>query len=190
LEYGSRCIRNVLILVSANDFSGTVMEALNLRQFSLANGAFIALSSDNPAVSLSYAKDLLLMDSIEENLWYLGCLYAAESLAMLNRPLEAVEYLHPNKIGEKSLSDVFPIDSFSSSSTSSVPLSAKHVLYVNLAVAYILKEDLQSAQHCLQQALSIQNSPQALTNLSYLLLRQGNISAALNVIKTQSFTFV
>lgn len=52
LEYGSRCVRNVLILVSAHDFHGSADEQNALRQSALANGSFIALCCDNPVVAL------------------------------------------------------------------------------------------------------------------------------------------
>ena len=78
------------------------------------------------------------MENVNETFKLFGSLYAAEALAMLSKPSEAAEYLQPTRLGlgEQTANNInFSLDPSQPRTT----LSAKHLLFLNLAVVHILK---------------------------------------------------
>jgi hypothetical protein len=158
LEYGSKCIRNALYLLSRTANLNPSDDDLNLRQALLVNGAYLALATSNPAVALSYAREILSMKKINEpfrshSLFFFSFfffltkiesrlfanIYAGEALCLIGKPGEAIQHFSPNALGLTDVaSSVLPSSPFTSLSSEPV-LNTKHILYLNLAIAFILK---------------------------------------------------
>ncbi|XP_057769024.1 uncharacterized protein LOC130989043 [Salvia miltiorrhiza] len=68
-------------------------ENLMIRQAVLADLAFVALALGDPAKALSTARSLLKLPDCSKMYIFLGTMYAAEALCLLNRPKEAAEHL-------------------------------------------------------------------------------------------------
>jgi len=216
MEYASKCVKNALFLVSqkqpptptsnsaANKQSPSVVdteeEDLVLKQAILASGAYIALSISNPVLALWYARELLGLDKHSENYRLLANLYAAEALCLLNHPEEASLHLSPVALGlvegqgsSLNISNTTPIPNvtmqahpYSYLLRMEPTLNAMHVLFVNLAVVHILKEDLNEAQQLISRATTITSSLHASLIQIYLELRKGNVNTALQYIKKLS----
>ncbi|XP_054821249.1 uncharacterized protein LOC129320092 [Prosopis cineraria] len=64
-----------------------------IKQATLANLAYVELELDNPVNALSVARSLLELPECLKIYIFLGHVYAAEALCLLNRPKEAAEHL-------------------------------------------------------------------------------------------------
>ncbi|KAG4113167.1 hypothetical protein ERO13_D13G206400v2 [Gossypium hirsutum] len=74
-----------------------------MKQALLANLAYVELELENPLKALSAARSLLELPGCSRIYIFLGHVYAAEALCLLNKPKEAVEHLSiylsgPNKV--------------------------------------------------------------------------------------------
>ncbi|TYI48342.1 hypothetical protein E1A91_D13G241400v1 [Gossypium mustelinum] len=74
-----------------------------MKQALLANLAYVELELENPLKTLSAARSLLELPGCSRIYIFLGHVYAAEALCLLNKPKEAVEHLSiylsgPNKV--------------------------------------------------------------------------------------------
>eukprot|EP01114_Cavostelium_apophysatum_P024407 TRINITY_DN9544_c0_g1_i1.p1 TRINITY_DN9544_c0_g1~~TRINITY_DN9544_c0_g1_i1.p1 ORF type:complete len:693 (+),score=200.67 TRINITY_DN9544_c0_g1_i1:213-2291(+) len=190
LEFGAKCTRNALFLLSRSLATNATEEDQAMRLTALADAAYIALAGNNPVVALFYARELVQSAKVTEAHRHLGNLYAAEALCMLGKPNEAAQHLNPANLGSGEVA----AGAQSSPYTSLMPdaaaaLNPRYTLYTNLAVVFILKDDLLQAQKCLNQALSISRSATAVLLQVYLELRNGNTEQALLLLKSNGASF-
>ncbi|KAJ7978971.1 CCR4-NOT transcription complex subunit 10 [Quillaja saponaria] len=68
-------------------------ENLLMKQAALANLAYVELELENPAKALAAARSLLELPDCSRIYTFLGHVYAAEALCLLNRPREAADHL-------------------------------------------------------------------------------------------------
>ncbi|XP_048509069.1 CCR4-NOT transcription complex subunit 10 isoform X2 [Athalia rosae] len=142
----------------------TALEALNLKASVLAASAYISLCLGDHVVALEQARALLSMTKLPGAYKMLGNLYAAESLILMNKISEAIEYLKPENIED--ISTFLPIpetldkdkdkyeEPFVKPVRSWYPNSlptGKAVLQYNLAVAYAIRGELDKSGETLKQ---------------------------------------
>ncbi|XAR56065.1 hypothetical protein NMG60_11036369 [Bertholletia excelsa] len=182
-----------------------------IKQAVLADLAYVELELGNPLKALSMAKCLLELPECSRIYIFLGHVYAAESLCMLNRPKEAAEhlliYLSNGSNVELPYNDEDceqwrseknvdcdesggGVTAKSSSLDESLdfaflkPEEARGTLYVNLAVMYAMQGDLEQAHLFSTQALStIPNSPEAILTAIYVDLATGKTKVAIAKLK-------
>lgn len=65
--------------------------------------AYVALGLGDPVSALSYSQQLLATTQLSGGLQYLGKLYSAEALLLLERVPEAMQLLNPDSIGDISM---------------------------------------------------------------------------------------
>uniref|UniRef100_A0A2P2L4Z7 CCR4-NOT transcription complex subunit 10 n=2 Tax=Rhizophora mucronata TaxID=61149 RepID=A0A2P2L4Z7_RHIMU len=183
-----------------------------IRQALLANLAYVELELNNPKKALSTAKSLLKLTECSRIYVFLGHVYAAEALCLLNKPKEAAEHLSNYLSGgdnvgvpfgqedcdqwrvEKTLDceelngGSIPAKNSSSEESQGIvflkPEEARGVLYANFATLYALQGDPERANHFVTHALSIlSDSPQATLTAVYVDLMIGNSQAAIAKLK-------
>lgn len=227
LEFAAKCLRNCLYLLQSNTVSESesstdsaninnnnhinhnddkeegehrTSDKYELLQAGLVNLAFVSLAMNNPVVALKAAEELLeIKNDVIDIFKYLGHIYAAEALLILNKPTQAIQHLNPQMLDEifpppptstptpasaYTLVGVHPSPYSSLTSSQPVPNVARSMLCTNLAAAHILRDDVAQAQVCVSQALAYQpSSSRALLMQVYVDIRKGNTEAALDILK-------
>ncbi|CAA0806454.1 Tetratricopeptide repeat (TPR)-like superfamily protein [Striga hermonthica] len=193
---------------SVNDFDNICMKENHMmKQAVLANLAYVELALGNPLEALSTAKSLLELPECSRIYVFLGTIYAAEALCLLNQPKEAAErllkYVSSGNLVELPYSredcekwkmekvvdndDSRSAQAADESQGSSVFLSpeeARGVLLANYAANLALLGDLERAQHFVTKALSdIPKSPQAILTAIYLDLKCSRTQEAIEKLK-------
>jgi CCR4-NOT transcription complex subunit 10 len=183
-----------------------------LKQALLANLAYVELELENPEKALSTARSLLELPVCSRIYIFLGHLYAAEALCMLNKPKEAAEHLSIYLSGGNNVELPFSQEDFeqwrvekafdyeemnggsvatknsSPEETQGIvflnPEEARGTLYTNFAVLCAAQGDLERAHHFVTQALSlVPNHPQATLTAVYVDLMLCNSQAAIGKLK-------
>lgn len=224
LEFAALALQNALLLLSepsANALSascgedsvlvenGMVItcttpadEVSALRNSALSLSAYVSLCLNDTIVALKHADTLLAQTRVSDVHKFLGHLYAAEALLLLDRVPDAIAHLSPDHI--KDLSHMLPELEEAKDGTKQTseendkgyrkswfPTSvstAKVVSLYNLAVAYTLRGELSKATETLRQ-VSVAKGPdpeipvQALMLAIYVQLQQGHADLAKSIIK-------
>lgn len=189
---------------SVADYESICMrEKQMMKQVILADLAYVELALGNPLKALTTARSLLKLPECSKIYIFLGTMYAAEALCLLNRPNEASEQLmrylpggdHAAlpysqedcekwttvKVVENEEPNVtLSAPEGSSSSTFARPEEARGTLYANIAANFALLGDLVQAHQFVTKSLSdVPNSPQAILTAVYVDLKRGEVQEAL-----------
>lgn len=188
------------------------LENLKIKQATLINLAFVELELGNPLKTLARALSLLNLPECSRAYSFLGHIYAAEALCLLDRPKEAVEHLsHYVSSGmtmelpyteedcrqwqvKKTMDaeDMNTPQMAARTQGSEVqqdnvflrPEEARQALYVNLASMYAMQGDLEQASRFANQALGVApNSQEVAVMAVYLDLKWGKTQEALVKLK-------
>lgn len=62
--------------------------------------AYVALGLGDPVSALAYSRQLLAVPQLPAGLQYLGKLYSAEALVLLEKVTDAMQLLHPDSVGD------------------------------------------------------------------------------------------
>ncbi|GFQ08337.1 ccr4-not transcription complex subunit 10 [Phtheirospermum japonicum] len=183
-----------------------------MKQAVLADLAYVELALGNPLIALMTAKSLLELPECSRIYIFLGTMYAAEALCLLNQPKEAAEHLMKyvssgnnvelpysredcekwkvEKVVDNDDSKCGAIASHAVSSNDesqvvlSSPEEARGIILANFAANFALLGDLEQAQHFVMKALSdIPKSTQAILTAIYLDLKRGKTQEALAKLK-------
>lgn len=180
-----------------------------MKQAILADLSYVELALGNPLKALSTAKSLLKLPECSRMYIFLGTMYAAEALCLLNRPQEAADHLMTHVSGGNNIELPYSredcekwtaekvIDNEDSNGVStpdesqgsqfSSPEEARAIFAVNFAANVALLGDFDRAHHFVMKALSdVPNSPQAILTAIYLDLKRGNTQDALTKLKHHS----
>ncbi|KAK5811698.1 hypothetical protein PVK06_027058 [Gossypium arboreum] len=154
-----------------------------IKQALLANLAYVELELENPLKALSAARALLELPGCSRIYVFLGHVYLAEALCLLNKPKEAAEHLSIYLSGESNIELPFGLEdceqwrvkkhidceeanvgaaAAKNSSPEGLedfmflkPDEARGTLYANLAAVSAIQGDLERAHHFVTQALSL-----------------------------------
>ncbi|XP_009340640.2 CCR4-NOT transcription complex subunit 10 isoform X1 [Pyrus x bretschneideri] len=195
-------------------------ENLLIKQALLANLAYVELELENPMKAFSIARSLLELPECSRIYIFLGHVYAAEALCLLNRLKDAADHLMTYLSGGNDVELPFSeedceqlqgvrADDYEESNGGSMaarnsspedrlgiaflkPEEARANLYVNFAALYAMQGELDQARQFVAQALSITpNSPEATLTAVYVDLKAGRSQEALAKLKHCSrITFV
>uniref|UniRef100_A0A5B6ZS72 Putative CCR4-NOT transcription complex subunit 10 n=1 Tax=Davidia involucrata TaxID=16924 RepID=A0A5B6ZS72_DAVIN len=207
---------NAILQSSILDYEDIcIRENQMIKQALLADLAYVELELGNPLKALTTARSLLKLPECSRIYFFLGNVYAAESLCLLNRPKEAAEHLLIYLSGganielpyseedceqwrvEKTV-DCEELNGGSvTAKNSSVdesqgvvflkPEEARGTLFANLAAMSALQGDLEQAQRFVMQALStIPNRPEAIVTAIYVDIMLGKTQEALAKLKLSS----
>ncbi|TYJ29277.1 hypothetical protein E1A91_A06G058800v1 [Gossypium mustelinum] len=183
-----------------------------IKQALLANLAYVELELDNPLKALSAALLLLELPGCSRIYIFLGHVYAAEALCLLNKPREAAEHLAIYLSGgnnielpfsqddceqwrvEKPVDCEEPIGGAAAAKNPSheglqefmflKPEEARGALCTNLAAVSAIQGELERAHHFVTQALSlVPNSSKATMTAIYVDLMLGKSQEALPKLK-------
>lgn len=166
-----------------------------MKQAVLADLAYVELELENPLKALSVAKSLLELPECSRIYIFLGRIFSAEALCLLNRPKEASEHLSFYFSGESGLELPFreedrvekgvdSDDSLAINNNSLEPEVARGMLYVNLAAMAAMQGMLEQAHQFVTQALSVSpNCREAILTAVYVDLRLGKTQEALGKLK-------
>ncbi|XVF88327.1 hypothetical protein PTKIN_Ptkin19aG0041000 [Pterospermum kingtungense] len=183
-----------------------------IKQALLANLAYVELELENPLKALSAARSLLELPGCSRIYIFLGHVYVAEALCLLNKPKEAAEHLAVYLSGGSNVELPFgqedceqwraekPVDCEESNGAAATaknpspevlqdfmflkPEEACGTLYANLAAVSAIQGELERAQHFVMQALSlIPNSSEATMTAIYVDLMLGKSQEALSKLK-------
>ncbi|KAL2338412.1 hypothetical protein Fmac_012858 [Flemingia macrophylla] len=183
-----------------------------IKQATLANLAYVELELDNPVKALSVAKSLLEIPECSRIYIFLGHVYAAEALCLLNRPKEAAEHLSYYLSGGNNVDLPFSLedsekwqpertaefDEVNVGSTAAKnssfedtqrvvflkPEEARAAIYANFAVMSAMQGEFEKSSVLVTQALSIlPNSPEATLTAVYVDLLLGKPQEALTKLK-------
>ncbi|CAJ2634703.1 unnamed protein product [Trifolium pratense] len=186
-----------------------------VKQAVLANLAYVELELDNPVKALAAAKSLFELPECSRIYIFLGHVYAAEALCLLNRPKEAAEYLSYYLSGGNSVELPFSQEdcdklrvertvefeevnggstaakNSSLQDTQSIvflkPEEAQATIYANFAVMSAMQGEFEKANILVTQALSMwPNSPEATLTAVYVDLLLGKQQEALAKLKSCS----
>ncbi|XP_057415826.1 uncharacterized protein LOC130710537 isoform X2 [Lotus japonicus] len=186
-----------------------------IKQAVLANLAFVELELDNPVKALSVAKRLLELPECSRIYIFLGRVYAAEALCLLNRPKEAAELLSIYLSGGNDVDLPFSqedcekwqaertaefeeVNGGSTATNNSSfedtrrivflkPEEARATIYANFAALSAMQGEFEKANVLVTQALSIlPNSPEAILTAVYVDLLVGKPQEALAKLKSCS----
>ncbi|XP_058759959.1 uncharacterized protein LOC131633251 isoform X3 [Vicia villosa] len=185
-----------------------------VKQAVLANLAYVELELDNPVKALAAAKSLFELPECSRIYLFLGHVYAAEALCLLNRPKEAAEYLSYYLSGGNNVELPFSQEDCeklqvertvefeevnvgstaakgSLQDTQSIvflkPEEARAAIYANFAVMSAMQGEFEKASMLVTQALSIlPNSPEATLTAVYVDLLLGKQQEALAKLKSCS----
>ncbi|XP_047943285.1 CCR4-NOT transcription complex subunit 10-like isoform X2 [Salvia hispanica] len=186
-----------------------------MRQAIFADLAYVELSLGNPLKALATAMSLLKIPECSRMYIFLGTMYAAEALCLLNRPEEAANLLTPYISGGNNIELPYSredcenwtadklIDSDDSNGGAITsngvsnpdepqvlffsPEEARGTFAANFAANVALLGDFDLAHHFVLKALSdIPNSPQAILTAIYLDLKRGKTQDALAKLKHHS----
>ncbi|KAK8283655.1 hypothetical protein V6Z12_D08G109500 [Gossypium hirsutum] len=168
-----------------------------IKQALLANLAYVELELENPLKALSAAQALLELPDCSRIYVFLGHVYVAEALCLLNKPKEAAEHLSIYLSGESNIKLPFGLEdceqwrvkkhidceeanvgaaAAKNSSPEGLedfmflkPEEARGTLYANLAAVSAIQGDLERAHHFVTQALSlVPNSSEATMTAIYV----------------------
>ncbi|KAJ6372690.1 hypothetical protein OIU76_027081 [Salix suchowensis] len=183
-----------------------------IKQVLLANLAYVELELENPEKALSTARSLLELPVCSRIYIFLGHLYAAEALCLLNKPKEAAEHLSIYLSGGNNVElpfsqedyeqwrveKAFDYEELNGGSITTKnsppdesqgivflnPEAARGTLYANFAVMCAAQGDLERARHFVTQALSlVPDRPEAALTAVYVDLMLGNSQAAIARLK-------
>ncbi|KAH6779274.1 hypothetical protein C2S52_010511 [Perilla frutescens var. hirtella] len=184
-------------------------ENLRIRQAALADLAFVELALGNPSKALSTARSLIKLPDCSKMYIFLGTMYAAEALCMLNKPKEAAEHLLTyttdgnnvklpynqedcekwtvEKVADSDESNggtaafsAVSTDDESLGSVFSSPEEARGMFCANYAANFALLGDFEQAQRFLTKAFSdIPNSSRAIVTAIYVDIKCGKTDDAL-----------
>ncbi|KAI3446872.1 hypothetical protein Pfo_003537 [Paulownia fortunei] len=184
-----------------------------MKQATLADLAYVELALGNPLKALSTARSLLKLTDCSRIYLFLGTMYAAEALCLLNQPEEAAEHLMTYVSGGNNIelpysqedcekwtvekvvdnddsnggtiaSNAVSSPDESQVSVFSSPEEARGIFCANYAANFALLGELEQAHHFVMKALSdIPNSPQAILTAIYLDLKHGKTQEALAKLK-------
>lgn len=183
-----------------------------IKQAVLANLAYVELELDNPVKALSIAKSLFELPECSRIYIFLGHVYAAEALCLLNRPKEAAENLSFYLSGGNNVELPFSQEdcekwqaertaefeevtggstaakNSSLQDTQSIvflkPEEARATIYANFAAMSAMQGEFEKANVLVTQALSIlPNSPEATLTAVYVDLLLGKPQEALAKLK-------
>lgn len=204
--------QNTSLLNSVSDYEDTCRkENQMIKQALLADLAYVELELENPLKALSTARSLLKLFECSRIYVFLGNLYAAEALCLLNRPKEAAEHLFVYVAGGSNVELPYsqddlekwrvekmvdfeepnggpsPVNVSSSDEFQGFaflkPEEARGTICANLAVLGAAQGDLEVAQEVVQVASRQVNSPQVTLTAIYLDLLQGKTQDALAKLK-------
>ncbi|XWS72970.1 hypothetical protein CRYUN_Cryun02cG0085600 [Craigia yunnanensis] len=184
-----------------------------IKQALLANLAYVELELENPLKALSAARSLLELPGCSRIYIFLGHVYVAEALCLLNKPKEAAEHLSIYLSGGTNVELPFgqedceqwrgekPVDCEESIGGAAAaannpspeglqefefikPEEARGTLYANLAAVSALQGELERAYLFVMQALSLlPNSSEATMTAIYVDLLLGKPQEALSKLK-------
>ncbi|KAI4377328.1 hypothetical protein MLD38_014974 [Melastoma candidum] len=183
-----------------------------LRQAILTNQAYVELELENPMDALSHALSLLQLPNCSKVHTYLGHVYAAEALCLLNRVDEAAAHLSVYLVGGKEVELPYSEEDFEQWQTAKVfdsedinvghsttsnfsledawilqilkPEEARATLYVNLAVKSALEGEYELALELITRALAgLPTSREATLTAVYINLMMGRAQEALSKLK-------
>ncbi|KAK7388634.1 hypothetical protein VNO78_23456 [Psophocarpus tetragonolobus] len=183
-----------------------------VKQAVLANLAYVELELGNPVKALSVAKSLSEFPECSRIYIFLGHVYTAEALCLLNRPKEAAEHLSFYLSGGNNVELPFSLEdcekwqpertvefeegnggsaaanNSSQEGTQSIvflkPEEARATIYANFAVMSALQGEVEKSNILIKQALSIlPNSPEATLTAVYVDLLLGKPQEALAKLK-------
>ncbi|KAK8523561.1 hypothetical protein V6N13_113507 [Hibiscus sabdariffa] len=183
-----------------------------IKQALLANLAYVELELENPLKALSAARSLLELPGCSRIYVFLGHVYVAEALCLLNKPKEAAEHLSVYLSGESNVELPFGqedceqwrvkkhIDCEEANGGAAAaknhspeglqdfmllkPEEARGTLYANLAAVSALQGDIDQAHRFVTQALSlIPNSSEATMTAIYIDLMLGKSQEAVSKLK-------
>lgn len=190
LEFAYLCLKNALFLLpNNNEFNVSIMtspqtvpltltgaqystlmsqatsvEALNLKISVLAASAYVCLCLGDCVIALEHSKALLAINKLPGAYRMLGNLYAAESLILMDKISEAIEYLKPENIQD--LNTCMPVpeaqdkEKEKTDEVISKPIKMWYpttvptgiaVFRYNLAVAYAIRGELDKSGETLKQ---------------------------------------
>ncbi|KAK4420194.1 hypothetical protein Salat_2432300 [Sesamum alatum] len=187
-----------------------------MKQAALADLAYVELALGNPLKALSAAKSLMKLPDCSKIYVFLGTMYAAEALCLLNKPNEAAEYLMVYVSGGNSIELPYSqedwekwrvekvVDGDESNGGTTVPSAvsladesqgsmflspeeARGMFCANYAANFALLGDLERAHLFVIKALSdIPHSSQAILTATYVDLKRGKTQDALSKLKQHS----
>lgn len=176
-----------------------------IKQALLANMAYIELELENPIKALSAANSLLQLADCSKIYVFLGHIYAAEALCLLNRPIEAGAHLSAYLLGQDDFKLPFAQEDFDQwrmnisfdceetwdssigNARDSVflkPEEARGALFADLAALLATQGHYDQAKPLITHALTIlQNNVQATVTAVYIDLMLGRSQDALARLK-------
>ncbi|CAN8232560.1 unnamed protein product [Cochlearia groenlandica] len=177
-----------------------------IKQALLANTAYVELELDNPVKALSAANSLLQRSDCSKIYAFLGHVYAAEALCLLNRPVEAGKHLSVYLLGQDDFKLPFAQEDFdqwrmnissdceeTSDNTSTgnsrdsvflKPEEARGALLADLAVLRAAQGQYEEAKPLIAQALTLlPNNVQATVTAVYIDLMLGRSQEAVSRLK-------
>ncbi|WCJ29999.1 Tetratricopeptide repeat (TPR)-like superfamily protein [Euphorbia peplus] len=184
-----------------------------IRQAILADMAYVELELENPEKALASAKSLLELPGCSRIYMFLGRVYAAEALCLLNKSKEAAEYLSVYlSIGTKielpfsqedgeqwrvdKILDYEESNGVSGTTKTSSspdesqgikflkPEEAQGALYADFAAIFAAQGELERAHHFVTHALAlVPDSPEATLTAVYVDLMRGKSDAAISKLK-------
>lgn len=188
-------------------------ENLLIKQALLANLAYVELNLGNQLRALSSARSLVELSESSKVYTFLGHVYAAEALCLLNRPEDAADHLLCYLSGGSNFKLPFSQEDYelcrldgtadlegaanggSTTANNSShedphgikflrPEEARAVLLANFAIVSALQGDFENAQHFVSEALSIlPNSREATLTAVYVELALGKSQEAVAKLK-------
>ncbi|KAL3535897.1 hypothetical protein ACH5RR_004358 [Cinchona calisaya] len=206
-------VQNTSLLNSISDYEDICRKEIQMiKQALLADLAYVELELGNPLRALSTARSLLKLVECSRIYVFLGNLYAAEALCLLNRPKEAAEHLFIYVAGGNNVELPYSQDDLekwrvekmvdseetnggpgpvnasahdaSQGFTFLNPEEARGTIFGDLAVLSAMLGDHEQAEQLVMQALSIlPDSPQLILTAIYLDLLQGRTQDALAKLK-------
>ncbi|KAL3623975.1 hypothetical protein CASFOL_032791 [Castilleja foliolosa] len=197
---------------SITDYENICMKENHMmKQAVLADLAYVDLTLEDPLIALTAAKSLLELPECSKIYIFLGTMYAAEALLLLNQPKQAAEHLmkyisssgndvefpynredcekwEGKKLVDNDDSKGGPItsspDKSQASSLFSSPEEVRGTIRANLAANFALMGELEQAEQYLKKALSdIPKSRKAILTGIYLDVKLGKKEEALKKLR-------
>ncbi|KAG8372691.1 hypothetical protein BUALT_Bualt12G0092900 [Buddleja alternifolia] len=178
-----------------------------IKQAALADLAYVELELGNPLKALSTAKSLTKLPECSRVYTFLGTMYAAEALCLLNQTKEAAEHLMMYVSGGNNVDlpysqedcEKWSIEKVVDGEESNGVVSGKCVFSspeegrgtfcANYAANFALMGELDKAHYFVMKALSdMPNSSQAIVTAIYVDLKRGNTQDALAKLKHHTAT--
>ncbi|XP_006306789.2 CCR4-NOT transcription complex subunit 10 isoform X1 [Capsella rubella] len=206
LEEANGDINQDIIQKSISAFKdGCRREKQLIKQALLANMAYVELELDNPINGLSAANSLLQLRDCSKISAFLGHVYAAEALCLLNRPTEAGEHLSGYLVGENDFDLPYAQEDFdqwrmhtssdcdetgdlstenAQDSALLKPQEARGVLFADFAALLATKGDYDQAKQFVTKALTLlPNNVKATVTAVYIDLMLGRTQDAITQLK-------